>query len=220
MVGIDIFLGRAIQAGQSLEGQFPFSTSRPSPTADGGARPDALGDEDEYCGVYPTIDTVTINGQEDTLSDNVEISNGETVTLTFASAVDGEQKPLENIYIDWGDGTAPTNVPWDAEPTTHIFTHAYNCSPDNGARYDDSNQYCLFKPKITIADNWGWCSGEEDGTCSLSYYTEEACTDHGGTWTDGGDHRYATDDVDGSSILSSCQSYDEPNIAIQVNATN
>ncbi len=186
---------------------------------DGSARPDDWGGESEYCGVYPTVTSITMNDELGEAGEYLDISNGQTVTLKFTSNVDGEQKPLADIYIDWGDGSTPTTTEWDAEPTTHIFTHAYNCGPDNGDRFIDES-YCEFTPKITVTDNWYWCSGQEVGYCSTNsaYSNEEACTDHSETWVSTGDHRYEPENS--TNIMTSCQSYDEPSLTLRVDATN
>lgn len=185
---------------------------------DGSARPDDLGGESEYCGVYPTVTGITLNDETGEVGEYLDISNGQTVTLKFTANLDGEQDPLRKIYIDWGDGTSPTISDWDAAPTTHIFTHAYGCGPDNGARF--SGTECLFTPKITITDNWYWCSGAEVGYCSTNsaYSNEEACEDNSETWVASGDHRYEPEDS--SNVMGSCQSYDQPNLTLRVDASN
>jgi len=187
---------------------------------DDGTRPlDNEGNESEYCGVLPTVSAITINDTSSSTDGFYSITNGQTVTLKFTAQVDGEQMPLNNIYVDWGDGTSPVNELWEANPTTHTYTHAYNCGSDNGDRH--KGNHCEFKPKIVIIDNWDWCSGLQSGTCSDPIYeTEEECEDQGKTWTNGtGDHRY---DVSSGSnnLISQCQSYDEPSITIYVDATS
>lgn len=202
------------------------------------SRPTDFGD-DEYCGVWPSLDSISIDTKTNYDDDIYAIGRGQTVTLSFTSNVDTEQQPLVHIYIDFGDGSEKYQN-WDAAPVTHMFTHAYNCSVDS-PRYDPNNDgstYCLFKPKIVIIDNWNWCSGNQmgycdysneanctsptlgsgtwaDSTCTTPYVTQEACSDHSGTWTDSGDHRYTGE----SSYIGGCQSYDEPSFQIQVDAS-
>lgn len=187
------------------------------------ARTGDLGSDEEYCGVLPTISSPTIDENNALDSSVYEVSNGQTVTLQFTANVDPEQNDLSKIYIDFGDGSEPIRDDWDAKPTVHTYTHAYSCSPSDGARYcdgsgdcTDTGLFCQFKPKITLVDNWNWCSGQYDGDCSTgSYATEEECTDHDGSWTDGGDHRYT---VGATDIMASCQSYDETSLVVQVSA--
>ena len=188
---------------------------------DGSARPDALGDDEEYCGVYPTVSSITVDDLSGSDGEYYDINNGQTVTLKFTTNVDNEQQPLKDIYIDWGDGTEPRTINWDAAPTTHIFTHAYGCTPDNGARYqtDADGQVCYFKPKITIQDNWDWCSGTIVGRCSdSSYDTEEACLDANSTntWDDTITDHHRFDRESSQNLTSSCASYDESSITIAV----
>ncbi|HBY74209.1 MAG TPA: hypothetical protein DEG44_06010, partial [Candidatus Kerfeldbacteria bacterium] len=184
-----------------------------------------LGSEEEYCGVLPSVTSSTIDDNSALDVGNYEIGNGQSVTFQFTANVDEQQKPLSKIYIDWGDGSEPTTENWEAEPTIHTYAHAYSCSPADGARYcytsddcSDVGQFCEFKPKIVLVDNWNWCSGAYDGDCSTgSYATEEECTDNDATWTDVGDHRYT---VGATDIMASCQSYDETSLTIRVDASN
>lgn len=188
-------------------------------TADGSRPVDSEGDDSEYCGVFPSVDAISINGETSSSTGFYSIGNGQTVTLEFTAEVDGEQQPLNNIYIDWGDGTTPVNESWNAKPTTHTYTHAYNCSQDNGARY--KSNHCEFTPKIVLVDNWNWCSGLISGTCITNdaYETREECEDHSEFWSNLGDHRY--DPEDGSNnLIDQCQSYDEPGITLYVDAAS
>jgi hypothetical protein len=196
---------------------------------DGSARPDALSEDAEYCGVYPTVTGITLNDKLGltTSGGYLSVNNGQTVKLQFTSTVDSEQKPLKMIFIDWGDGSVPTLENWNAEPTTHIYTHAYVCSPDNGNRFKD-NDHCEFTPKISLVDGWNWCSGTTVGECSNpAYTTKEACKDAKETDEDPTaswsttltetENRY---EDSSTNVISSCKSYDEPNLTIKVDATN
>ena len=132
-------------------------------------------------------------------SEPLGITDGQTITLKFDATVDGEQTPLNRIYVDWGDQSAPIDQLWEAKATTHIFSHEYSCDIDNDLRTDGAaDGICKFKPRITIVDNWNWCSGK--------------------ITTGVGDHRY--DPNDGQTLQTSCGSYDEPNLTIVVNAKN
>ncbi|MBI4407332.1 MAG: VWA domain-containing protein [Candidatus Kerfeldbacteria bacterium] len=193
---------------------------------DGSSRPEGYGD-DEYCGVYPSVDTITIDGDLGSNSGEKTINNGQTVNLSFTSNVDPEQKALKLIYIDWGDESEPWYETWDADTTTHQYTHAYSCGTSNSA-YDSGNAWCDYKPKITLVDNWDWCSGTTSGYCTgteaaTEAATEEACSYiSGATWTTASatdttypiDHRYAEDD--GDDVMASCHSYEETTLTIRV----
>lgn len=198
-----------------------FSTMKQCATGDGQRPLDQWGQEAEYCGALPVVISMSINDETGGSNDTYSIDNGQTVTFKFTASVDGEQQPLNNIYIDWGDGTSPVNELWGAQPAQFTYTHAYNCGPENTGRY--KGDHCEFKPKVVVVDNWNWCSGMQGGTCNQPQYTtEEACTDHssiGAVWTDGADHRY-TPDSGSNNIIANCQSYDEPGVTINVDAAS
>lgn len=156
--------------------------------------------EDEYCGVLPTVSNITIDGN-DTFSDNYyDISSGKTVTLSFDATVDIEQEWLDQIYIDWGDNDT-TPLPWEAQAATHVFTHAYRCGPeyqDYALEYNNNGSECVYQPKITITDNWRFCSGTQQTASSA---------------TSGQQNRY--DDAQ-ENVQASCGSYDIPAFNVRV----
>lgn len=186
-------------------------------TSDDGQRPVSTTEtseyEAEYCGVLPTVSNITIDGN-DAFSDNYyDVSSGKTVTLSFDATVDIEQEWLDQIYIDWGDGST-TPLPWEAQATTHVFTHAYRCGPeyqDYAVEYNNNGSECVYQPKITITDNWRFCSG-----------TVNDDTDDDGSITDadatsGQTNRYDTAQED---VIASCNSYDVPAFNVRVTVGN
>jgi hypothetical protein len=77
-----------------------------------------------------------------------------SVNLTFNSRIDANQRPLRNIQIDWGDGTAAydrTGNFLDRIDVTapHQFTHRYSCQAIAG---DDCQTH---NATIILTDNWG-----------------------------------------------------------------
>ncbi len=160
----------------------------------------------EYCGVRPVIDDpedpIAFDDQTAYTENKYTITNGKTVTLSFTSDVDPEQKPLKSIYIDWGDGKT-TSDPWDADTTTHYYTHSYQCGPEYQQYTEEYSAAdggtCVYKPKITVVDNWLWCSGNITDATALP--------------TSGNQYRSA-ENV--GNALESCNSWDTPNFDIEV----
>jgi len=47
------------------------------------------------------------------------------------------------------------------------FQHIYSCF-ENGPKWDATQGACLFKPKVYVKDNWGWCNRgvyADSGSC-------------------------------------------------------
>ncbi|MBU0671283.1 hypothetical protein KKF29_03940 [Patescibacteria group bacterium] len=141
----------------------------------GNERPDAPnGGEAEYCGVRPTIEEIAIDGI--TQATSYEIDSGQMVELTFDSHVDQEQLPLENIFINWGDGGAPINDFWGSAAGSHRYDHAYSCTAESEIAAEGQGAQtlgdgvCQFQISITLIDNWDWCSGVDfdDGDARLN----------------------------------------------------
>ncbi len=165
----------------------------------------------EYCGVLPTVSNITIDGN-DAFSDNLyDVSSGRTVTLSFDATVDIEQEWLDQIYIDWGDGKT-TPLPWEAQATTHVFTHAYRCGPEYvDYAYSYTNGECVYQPKITITDNWRFCSGtQHDDTNGDTNITNADAAS-------GQENRY---DPAQEDVIASCNSYDVPAFNVRVTVGN
>ena len=38
------------------------------------------------------------------------------------------------------------------------FSHVYSCKDATSPGWDGSQ--CVFKPKVQVLDNWGWCNGD------------------------------------------------------------
>ncbi|MBI4652954.1 hypothetical protein HY750_01750 [Candidatus Kuenenbacteria bacterium] len=126
------------------------------------------------------IGKFTINGKYN----REDIVGGEGVlsaVVKFYAWVDKNQMPIKEIVIDWGDGAKSTssglfkNHKEECEKidpdfgdssqacteTYFQYSHVYVCNQENG---------CTFIPKISVKDNWGWCTnGKYAGdniTCS------------------------------------------------------
>lgn len=173
-----------------------------------------IGADTEFCGVRPTIEDITIDGNKS--GSTYSISSGQTVELSFTSVVNEEQTELRKVYIDWGDGTV-TDQDWNAMPGSHVYTNAYSCVPELAAyMYDyEAGVGCQFKGTITITDNWGWCSGEENtGNCVIGAETRTDITQdmcegkYGGSFTESTDNNRYLDDEQGTNVRSACHSYD------------
>ncbi len=96
---------------------------------------------DSFCYVKPSIGNVSGSNDKQGI-----------YKLQFTTYVDPEQQPLEEIYIDWGDGFTQTITGQDNRPSIdnpHIFYHYY--------RQKASGQII-----IKIRDNWG-----KEGSASL-----------------------------------------------------
>lgn len=125
-----------------------------------------------YCGVRPTIENMTINGNPLGRGVEIDVLTGSVVTLEFDSVVDPDQEPLQQIRVVWeGDGDdAETNVPfdldkaqsvgWEAASTTgHRMTHTYICDASEELNYNADSGFCEFQVQVQLSDYWGWCSG-------------------------------------------------------------
>ena len=101
-------------------------------------------------------------------NDRLEAPGG-VVYLRFTANVNLNQLPLEQIYVDWGDGSLPDNPKGPLTSGDHTFYHYYTC-PTNaeGTRciecqgvgeYSNINGACDYPnyPKVNIIDHWGWC---------------------------------------------------------------
>lgn len=112
-------------------------------------------DSNSFCLVRPGIENVKINDMP-VVSGGLITFNKPVVSvnLTFNSRIDANQRPLRNIQIDWGDGTAAydrTGNFLDRTDVTapHQFTHRYSCQE---AISDDCQTH---NATITLTDNWG-----------------------------------------------------------------
>ncbi|MBI2415222.1 MAG: VWA domain-containing protein [Candidatus Kerfeldbacteria bacterium] len=175
--------------------------------ADGNILTDRPSDEaDEYCGILPAIASgvIAVDGHtaaSDFADGSYDVEAGRTLEFQFTSTVNAEQTALDFIYIDWGDGNT-NRFTWEAAPTTHIFTHAYNCGPEYAGYDIDGNvdtdidgnvdTDCEFQPQITLLDHWNFCSGAQGA----------------------GDHRFSGDST--TNIGNDCGTYDTPSFNILV----
>lgn len=174
-----------------------------------GSRPIAPNEDSEYCGVLPTIDNFVIDGNDSFADGYYDIIDGKTVTLQFDADVNAEQEWLDTIYIDWGDGR-PVNVPWEAQATTHVFTHAYRCGPeyqDDAVEYNNNGEECVFEPRVTITDNWRFCSGDEHDDLNGDGTTDDSDASSGQQNRVGEGHE---------NVKESCNSYDVPDFLVRV----
>lgn len=115
----------------------------------------------DYCGIPPHVFNVRVNNKTET-----RVESDTLVKLTFNTSADPNQVPLDSILVNWD----PTAIPADEQglsfpyaPRTslddpHVFLHAYDCPTGNEGEDDDTTDYCTFKPKALVRDNWGFCN--------------------------------------------------------------
>ena len=109
----------------------------------------------DYCYIAPQINNAKVNG--------VAVANGGTIDfnepvftidLTFNSIIDQEQKPLTEIFINWGDGSPVYDhrgsfIDRPDSNTPHRFVHNYTCQ-------ETENHDCRLNTiQIIIVDHWG-----------------------------------------------------------------
>ena len=140
-------------------GRYKSTTSSISPwippsSSCNGPRTDTNSPTD-YCYIAPQINNVKVNG--------VAVANGRTIDfnepvftidLTFNSIIDQEQKPLTEIFINWGDGSPVYDhrgsfIDRPDSNTPHRFVHNYTCQ-------ETENHDCRPNTiQIIIVDHWG-----------------------------------------------------------------
>jgi len=140
-------------------GRYKSTTSSISPwippsSSCNGPRTDTNSPTD-YCYIAPQINNVKVNG--------VAVANGGTIDfnepvftidLTFNSIIDQEQKPLTEIFINWGDGSPVYDhrgsfIDRPDSNTPHRFVHNYTCQ-------ETENHDCRPNTiQIIIVDHWG-----------------------------------------------------------------
>ncbi|MFC1622725.1 cohesin domain-containing protein, partial [Patescibacteria group bacterium] len=128
----------------------------------------------------PQVSNITINNQQGT----VIINSPKSVVLKFNSEIDSNHLPLTTIRINWDDGEiVRQNIDEigglrindrSDEQKPHVFTHTYECTIDNdqhkSQNYCQSNfgiesDCCVYRPRVQIEDNWGWCNGTTGEKC-------------------------------------------------------
>lgn len=121
-----------------------------------------VGADTEYCGTYPLVKEFSVNGIEPEPIDGQYYyhiqSNNRDVELTFTIDADDNQEPLNTVYVDFGDGETPETFIWGKKSDTFTFSHSYQCDS-----LHLQGDHCIYTPKITSVDNWGWCSGATKG---------------------------------------------------------
>jgi hypothetical protein len=140
-------------------GRYKSTTSSISPwippsSSCNGPRTDTNSPTD-YCYIAPQITNVKINGTSTVSGQNIDFGVPVfTVDLTFNSIIDPEQKPLTQIYINWGDGSSVYDrtgsfIDRPDPDTPHRFVHNYTCE-------EDANHDCRPNTiQIIIVDHWG-----------------------------------------------------------------
>jgi len=115
----------------------------------------------------PKVNNFIISGSKsDGITDNININSSNFLTLQFYPSIDGDRQPLKTMRVDWGDGSyyQPnqdlSNLAGQGLPIqTYFFVHQYFCTTDSDNYNADTNS-CIFKPRIQLRDNWGWCTGD------------------------------------------------------------
>lgn len=112
------------------------------------------------------------------VADQTTYGNGfASVVLLFNSSVNDNQLPLVRYTVDWGDGTVSSvsnlrSQDREDPDKPHTVVHTYLCDEtlDPGLRpgWDGGEGACIFKPRIQIEDNWGWCNGVSNDASDLS----------------------------------------------------
>ncbi len=147
--------------------------------------------KNENCSIAPKIDNIKLNNK----TANAEVLGRGFINLSFTSSIDPQQMPLTSYEIDWGDGeklvVSGSDMKTMSDPNNpHSTYHAYDYwdmyskSRELGAKakmptLTCNDSYCTVKPKIKIADNWGWCTeGHTDNPCPTP--TTAVCISAGG----------------------------------------
>jgi len=82
----------------------------------------------------------------------------------------------ENPYLEWVFGNTNTDATEACEEKAFEYSHAYsykddcktNLTVDDSVRatygldekvFKDGDKICVFKPRVQLLDNWGWCNG-------------------------------------------------------------
>jgi hypothetical protein len=126
--------------------------------------------QQEYCAIPPII---TNAGFGDDFNKTVQLTEGSgNVELKFTVVMDPEQVPIVEAKYYWGDDTATEAqglsplAPKSSKNNPHTKTHVYFCSPGS-ANYDPNANECVFRPKLLVKDNWGWCNnGVDNAPCN------------------------------------------------------
>jgi len=139
-------------------------------------------------GVAPKISNIKFNNF------NTATVNGDGfVNLTFNSQINPDQMPLTEYRVDWGDGEETVvdgnMISRSTISNTHSLTHAFNYYDLKNKKNNDPSKYpmlscdndntkCTISPKISLKDNWGWCTeGYLGAPCPLGSNVPE-CIDN------------------------------------------
>lgn len=113
--------------------------------------------------------------------------------LTCGRSPDGTSR--ECRVATFGDSTdACVQDAAQGTPGYFIFTHVYRCDPGpQNPTWDSTAKACVFKPKVQVLDNWGWCNGNCADTGGRGCYDnvkgkDLVCSDtksaqHGSAWS-------------------------------------
>ncbi len=137
--------------------------------------------QDEYCGLRPSVNTIQIDNND---TGDIIIQNGDAVSLTFNTAADPDQEPVNSIKVAWYvdpendtdfSDVSYVNDPWEAASTEgHLYTNTYTCDPTSSyynkyalggpetgdESYDPAWGACVYKVWVQVTDNWNFCSGD------------------------------------------------------------
>ena len=160
-------------------------------------------------GVLPQVPQILVNNSD---KNNFVIITQGSAVLKFSSWVDPNQAPLTRYTVDWDDGKesveAGLRIPGRDISNPHILVHYYkyikSCENtdgvagcDNCLDADHNNtcdqcvddeaptgeyEYCIYKPKIQLEDNWGRCNNDKDTNGNGQIDTDEACQNNSATW--------------------------------------
>lgn len=144
--------------------------------------PKGHAEADQYCGVRPTVQNMTLNGD----AREFEIDNGDTLSLQFDSSVDPSQVPIEYVRIVWEgqSGTAFADETWvqktwGGESTdNHFFRHVFACDINSASADGTNDGICTYRVKVQVQDAWGFCSGESDQSVVRDQNFAGACTSY------------------------------------------
>ncbi|PJA92889.1 MAG: hypothetical protein CO132_05840 [Candidatus Kerfeldbacteria bacterium CG_4_9_14_3_um_filter_45_8] len=138
-------------------------------------------DSDEYCGIRPEVNHIELDNND---TGDLILQNGDTVSLTFDTAADADQEPVNTIKVAWfvdpdttGDFSDASYLsdPWEAASTNgHSYSNTYTCDPTSAyydkyalggssseADYDPAWGACKYELWVEVTDNWNFCSGTE-----------------------------------------------------------
>ena len=123
---------------------------------------DILLEDGELCGVAPRIRDFKIGiGEGRQESGDLLVDEGNSVTISFTTQIDAQQRPIRQMAIDWGTGPAPQIVHRSSAdgigiaPKTTVADPFIFTSPPYTAG--------TYRITVMVQDNWLWCNGSTSG---------------------------------------------------------